>query len=106
MTIIMLRTEDVMEVVRKAIEDGRPACIRMPTELVYYTAQGDDRTLNDKIVKAIKGATKIILVANDTTWMCLGTSIVHNDVCNDEQLTAPPGPTSDTWSAKVGTLEE
>ena len=72
---MMPRTENATEVARKAIDDGRPACVLMPTELVYYTAQERDRTFNPRYVDAIKGAKKITLMATDTTWLCLGTGI-------------------------------
>ena len=52
--ILMPRTENTTETARMAIEDGRRACILMPTKLVYYTAQEPDRTFNSKIVDAIK----------------------------------------------------
>lgn len=67
MAVLLPRTENVTEVARQAIKDGRPACILMPTELVYYTAQETDGSFNDKYVAAIKGAKKITLMATDST---------------------------------------
>ena len=101
----MPRTENATETARMAIKDGRRACILMPTELVYCTAQEPDRTFNPKIVDAIKSAVKLTLMANDTTWLCLGTSIVHNDVRSGEHTTTPPGLTSEEWSKELGSLE-
>ena len=71
MAVLMPRTENATEVARNAIDDGRAVCVLMPTELVYYTAQEKDRSFNTKYVDAIKAATKITLMANDSTWICL-----------------------------------
>jgi len=105
LAILMPRTEDATDVARRAIDDGRPACILMPTELMYYIAQEKDRTFNPKYVKTIKAAQKITLMANDTTWLCIGTSITRNDVRVGEARTKPPGP-SEGWTVAVGTLDE
>ena len=105
LAILMPRTENATAVARNVIDDGRAACVLMPTELVYYTAQEKDRSFNTKYVDAIKSATKITLMANDSTWVCFGTSITRNDVRVGETLTKPPGPTKG-WTLAVGTLQE
>ena len=103
--VLMPRTENATEVARKAIDDGRPACVLMPTELVYYTAQERDGTFGAKYVNAIKEAKKLTLMATDTTWLCLGTGIPANDVRSGETNTRPPGPAAG-WTPAVGSLEE
>ena len=104
MAILMPRTENATETARKAIDDGRPVCIFMPTELVYYTAQEQDGSFAEKYMTAIKGAMKITLMATDSTWLCFNSGVVSNDVRSGEQQTRPPGPISG-WSSAVGTLE-
>ena len=104
MAILMPRTENATETARKAIDDGRPVCIFMPTELVYYTAQEQDGSFAEKYMTAIKGAMKITLMATDSTWLCFNSGVVSNDVRSSEQQTRPPGPISG-WSSAVGTLE-
>ena len=104
MAILMPRTENATEAARKAIDDGRPVCIFMPTELVYYTAQEQDGTFAAKYIDAIKSAKKITLMATDSTWLCLNAGVKQNDVRSGEQQTRPPGPVSG-WCPAVGTLE-
>ena len=52
--MLMPRTENATETARLAIDSGRKVCVLMPTELVYYTAQEQDRTFNTKYIEAIK----------------------------------------------------
>jgi len=103
--IVMPRTENATEVCRLAIDSGRKICVLMPTELVYYTAQEDDRSFNGTYIDAIKKAKKLTLMATDCTWLCFNTDIPANDVRSGETLTQPPGPSAG-WTPEVGTLEE
>ena len=103
--LLMPRTENATETARLAIDSGRKVCVLMPTELVYYTAQEQDRTFTPKYIEAIKSAKKLTLMATDCTWICFNTEIPANDVRITEALTHPPGPSAG-WTPAVGTLEE
>lgn len=103
--VLLPRVENATSTARQAIDDGRPACILMPTELVYYTAQEQDESFNEKYIQAVKSARKITLMATDSTWLCINSGIVANDVRSAETQTKPPGPTKG-WTPAVGTLSE
>ena len=103
--IIVPRAERATEVARKALADGRPVCILMPTDLVHYTAQEQDGTFDPAMTMAINEAAKLSLMTPGLTWLCLGAEVERNDVFLAETATTPPGPTR-VDSVAVGTLEQ
>ena len=103
--VLMPRSERATAVAQRIIQDGRPACILMPTDLVHYTAQQQDGSFDLKITEAIQAATKLQLMTPCMTWVCLNVDGMRNDVFINETVTSPPGPLA-VRTAKVGTLEE
>ena len=103
--IVVPRAERATEVARKVLADGRPMCIRMPTDLVHYTAQEQDGTFDPAMTMAINKAVKLSLMTSGLTWLCLGAEVERNDVFVAETATTPPRPTC-VDSVAVGTLEQ
>lgn len=60
--IVVPKAERATEVARKALVDGRPVCILMPTDLVHYTAQEQDGTFDPALTMAINKAVKLSLM--------------------------------------------
>ena len=100
--VLIPRADTATDTLRDAINDGRPACVLVPTDIVPYAAQNRDGTFDMDIAKTIADAKKISLCSPLMTWVCLNVGLEHDVVYAGEGKASPPAGAA-SWSPLVGT---
>ena len=104
--VVVPRADKATEVAANIIHDGRAACVLMPTDVVHYTSQRKDRSIDQTVVQAIQKAGKVQIMASTSTWLLFNMDYEqHHILAMEPAKVQAPGPVNG-WTEEVGHLSD